>query len=445
METTPLRTALGRARLPRYTSYPPANRFDAGIGPETVAAWLEELPADGPVSLYVHVPFCRRVCFFCACRTQVARGDAPLDAWLAHIAREIALVRARLPGRLPVRRLSLGGGTPTILSPEALDRLGELLCGAFDIGADAGISVEIDPGACDAARIDALARMGVRRATIGMPDLDPRVQRTTGRTQSLEVTRETVAELRARGIDRIGFELLYGLPHQTAAGLGATLEAALAEAPDRIALPGYAHVPWISRRQRMIPEDTLPGPEARMALAEGAAARLHEAGYVQVGIDHFARPDDALARAAAAGTLGRSFQGYEPEPAATLIGFGPSAVSRLPQGFAQNAGGTGAWQSEISSGRLATRSGWRLSARDAAIGRAIERIMCDGTVDLSWYPQAPATELLLRARTAMIELPGLGRVEGNRITIDTMTGARLLASRLDPDFAPERDNFSLAC
>ncbi|WP_373353387.1 oxygen-independent coproporphyrinogen III oxidase [Pseudoroseicyclus sp. CXY001] len=442
-----LRSALLDARVPRYTSYPPANRFSGAVGPETVEAWMADLPACADVSLYVHVPFCRRLCWFCACRTQGTRTVAPLAAWLDTLEAEVALVAERLPAGLRTSALHLGGGTPTLLSSEQITRLGSVLAPILNADAETEVAVEIDPCELDEARLDALKALGLSRASIGVQDFDPVVQAAIGREQSAEVTGQAVRWLRERGIGGINFDLLYGLPHQTEARLAATLDEALRHRPDRVALFGYAHVPWVSRRQRLIPEEALPGAEERLALSALARARLLEAGYVAIGIDHFALPEDSLAVAARERRLHRNFQGYTTDGALALIGLGPSAISRYPGGHAQNAPATGAWTEAIRAGRLATLRGHAISPREAMIGDVIERLMCDGRVDLAALARrhdAPLERLLLPAEEAMARLPGVARIEGTELVVADFAYARLLAAAYDGGLPGDSGRFSLA-
>ncbi|SIS88608.1 oxygen-independent coproporphyrinogen-3 oxidase [Roseivivax lentus] len=442
-----LRTALLEAKVPRYTSYPPATRFSGAIGPDIHAGWLAALPPEEGISLYAHVPFCRRLCWFCACRTQGTANAAPLTRFLETLAAEAALV-ARAVGRAQkVAALHLGGGTPTLLTPEQIDRMGQLLRENFDLSACDDISVEIDPCELDAARLDALVAFGLSRASIGVQDIDPVVQNAIGRHQSAEITAEAVAGLRARGIGSVNFDLLYGLPYQTEARLAATLDAVIAHRPDRIALYGYAHVPWMARRQKLIPEDALPDPEARIALADLARARLIGSGYVPVGIDHYALPGDEMARAAQSGTLRRNFQGYTTDRAATLVALGPSAISRLPQGYAQNASATRDWTATVEAGVLPTARGYALTAQDRLAADAIERVMCDGTVDFTALGRAhglPTTALTTRAATALAELPGMGTLAAGVLQLADMRYARLMAARIDPGMAGDTGRFSMA-
>ena len=344
------RYGLFNAKVPRFTSYPPANRFSDAVTGETVESWLSTVPSGADVSLYVHVPFCRRLCWFCACRTQGTKTDGPLARYVETLLAEIAMVRAQLPEDIRVARLHLGGGTPTILSPALMDRLLGALDDAFGLGARDEFSVEIDPVEIDAPRLEVLARHGLNRASLGVQDFDPKVQEAIGRVQSVEETRAAVDMLRDLGVTDLNFDLLYGLPFQTEASLDRTLDQVLDIGPGRLALYGYAHVPWMSKRQMVIPVDALPAPETRHALFEQARMRLLGAGHVQIGIDHFARPDDGLARALVERRLARNFQGYTEDRVPWLIGLGASAISRYPQGYAQNQPATALYQAAIASG-----------------------------------------------------------------------------------------------
>lgn len=364
------------ARAPRYTSYPPAPHFSEAVGPAKMETWLQALPADGAISLYLHIPFCRRLCWFCACRTQGIKNDAPLIPYMGALLEEIRSVAALVPPGSHVSAIHLGGGTPTILSPDMLGQLFAELRRRFAVDTDAEISVEVDPTVLDDACLDALALAGVTRASIGVQDFDDAVQSAIGRPQSFAQTHFAVSGLRARGIKAVNIDLLYGLPKQTQTSLSDTLDEALALEPDRVALFGYAHVPWASKRQVMIKDADLPDGPERLCLFDLASWRFRADGFVPIGIDHFARPEDPMAIALAEGTLRRSFQGYTVDAAPALIGLGASAISCLPQGYAQNAVRTADWQSRVRQGRLATGRGHALSDRDRLVAAMIEQILC---------------------------------------------------------------------
>jgi len=362
---------------PRYTSYPTATQFSANIGAVEQAQWLAQLPPDDPVSLYVHVPFCERLCWYCACRTQGVRSAAPVVAYSQVLLAEIAKLATQLPNGLRASRLHFGGGTPTILPPELIAQLTTALTTAVPLAPNGEFSVEIDPTAIDEARMEAFIAAGMTRASIGVQDFSPQVQQAIGRLQSFEITSKIINALRKGGVNSINVDLVYGLPHQDWAGLSATLDQTLTLAPNRIALFGYAHVPWMAKRQKMIETDALPGAEARFDLAQRATEMLQVHGYQAIGIDHFARPDDALSRASNSKTLRRNFQGYTDDQAASLIGLGASSISRLPGGFVQNEPITARYNAAITGGNLAGARGVAFGLDDRVRARAIEMLMCD--------------------------------------------------------------------
>ena len=329
----------------------------------------------------MHVPFCRRLCWFCACRTQGTQSDAPVVAYAETLRAEIAMLKANLAPGVHLSRLHWGGGTPTMLPPELMHDLAGRIFEAVPKGENAEFSVEIDPNEVDEARLDALAALGMNRASIGVQDFDPQIQRTIGREQSYELTRDVVAMIRERGVHSLNADILYGLPHQTRMRIADSVQKLLSLNPDRVALYGYAHVPWMSRRQGMIPSDSMPTPQERLSLFEAARDLFVADGYTEVGIDHFALPSDGLARAQAAGQLRRNFQGYTDDTSPVLVGIGASSISRFPQGFAQNASGTSDHTKAIRAGQFSTHRGHVFTEDDRLRGRIIEALMCDFRVD----------------------------------------------------------------
>jgi len=369
-------------RVPRYTSYPTAPHFKPDITPGTYTSWLAELVPDKPLSLYLHVPFCAELCLYCGCNTTVTRSYKAVAAYVDCLEREIELVSERLPSRMAVSHIHWGGGTPTILSPEDLQRISRHLGAAFEILPDAEIAVEIDPRTITPEHVDALAASGLNRASLGVQDFDPKVQETIRRVQSFERTAQVAGWLRQAGVSGLNLDLMYGLPFQTSESAVRSVKMALDLDPDRIALFGYAHVPWMKRHQALLPEDSLPDAVARVEQREAAAAAIVEGGYVQIGIDHFARPDDPMARRQGEGRLHRNFQGYTTDEASALIGFGTSAIGSLPQGYIQNAPTTVAYREAVLSGRLPVVRGVALSKDDRLRRTIIERLMCDFSVNL---------------------------------------------------------------
>jgi oxygen-independent coproporphyrinogen-3 oxidase len=362
--------------VPRYTSYPTAPHFDAGVASGEYGLWLDELAPGTRVSLYVHIPFCDRLCWFCACHTRHTLRYEPIAAYLGSLRREIEMV-ASLLRQARVAALHLGGGSPTMLRPEDMVGLAGHLRDCFAFETDAEISVEMDPNDLDDGRYDALADIGMTRASLGVQDFDPVVQAAINRLQTFEQTKSVVDAVRARGVRSVNCDLLYGLPFQTLATLERTVCDIVSLDPDRIALFGYAHVPWMKRHQRMIAGDSLPGVHQRFLQMSHAAALLRQAGYVPIGIDHFARPHDRLAVASRQGRLHRNFQGYTADDAPVLIGLGASAIGRLPQGYVQNIPATGEYRRMADAGGLAAVRGFALKPEDRLRAHVIERLMCD--------------------------------------------------------------------
>jgi oxygen-independent coproporphyrinogen-3 oxidase len=373
--------ALSRS-VPRYTSYPTAPHFDGDFQPETYQRWLGELQRDALISLYLHIPFCDELCWFCACRTQGSKMYYPVTRYLAQIEREIDRVAELTGGGQTVTQMHWGGGSPTVMAPGDIRRLARHVRERFPAAAGAEFAVEIDPRDMTPDRVTAFADTGLTRASIGVQDFDDVVQQAIGRHQGYEMTRDVVAALRGIGVTGVNMDLLYGLPHQTRASIARTIERVIEIGPDRIALFGYAHVPWMAKRQKMIDESALPGPSERQAQAALAAAMLAEAGYTAIGIDHFARPGDSLALARDDGTLRRNFQGYTVDPAEALIAFGASAIGFLPQGYVQNDPATATYQLRVENGGLASRRGCVLSLDDRVRRDAIEEILCQFRLDL---------------------------------------------------------------
>jgi len=368
--------------VPRYTSYPTAPHFHDGVRNTAYRNWLAEVPADAGLSLYMHIPFCDRLCWFCGCHTKQILRYGPIEGYLPNLMREARTVAGLLDGRGRVNALHLGGGSPSMLAPSDLIALAALVRTTYATGDGLEFSIEIDPNDMTEDRYDGFAEAGVTRISIGIQDFDPRVQAAINRPQSFEQTKAVVDGIRARGCNSVNLDVLYGLPHQSVETVLSTIEQVLSLAPDRIALFGYAHVPWMKKHQRLIDEAALPDPAARLAQSTAAAERLLAAGYVAIGIDHFARAEDSLGRAAAAGTLRRNFQGYTTDSAEALIGLGASAIGRLPQGHVQNITATGEYCRHVESTGLAVARGIAFSDEDRVRGWVIERLMCDFAVDL---------------------------------------------------------------
>ncbi len=365
------------SHAPRYTSYPTAVQFHNGISSGFAKSALQNLSTDKPVSVYVHIPFCERLCWYCACRTQGTKTHLPVSGYLSGLLQEIEILREALPEGIKMGRMHWGGGTPTILLPEEVTTLAQAIQTVFPIDELFEFSVEIDPTLVDKDKIAALSAAGMNRASVGIQDFDPKVQKAIGRLQSLEQTADCVADVRAAGVRSLNADILYGLPHQTPDSVEQTLRQVQSLDPDRIALYGYAHVPWMAKRQQMIDEATLPDGPARRVLFDLMAERLESSGYDPIGIDHFAKPSDTLGEAAATGRLRRNFQGYTTDRCDTLIGLGASAISKFNGGYAQNAPRSSHYLRMISEGELAIQRGVAMTEADKMRARAIEMVMCD--------------------------------------------------------------------
>jgi oxygen-independent coproporphyrinogen-3 oxidase len=367
--------------VPRYTSYPTAAQFDARVGPAEHAAWLRELGGTF-ATLYFHVPFCAQLCWYCACNTMAMNRAEPLDAYARAMKRELDRLAEIVP-ELIVGAIQWGGGTPSQLGARRLVDVAHHLAARFDRRCGAEVSMEIDPRYCDDALVAAMMEIGVARASLGVQDFDPAVQQAINRRQSAETTAEVIERLRGGGIGRINIDLVYGLPRQTLATLSRTLDAALALAPDRFAVFGYAHVPWMKPRQRLIDQAELPGAVLRADMAALVSERLSGAGYRQIGLDHFARPNDSLAKAEADGRLRRTFQGYVADESPWVVGIGASAISSLPNGYTQNLAAADRYGAALEAGGLATARGVALNDDDRLRGEIITKLMCLQTVDLA--------------------------------------------------------------
>jgi len=431
-------------RAPRYTSYPTAVQFTPTVGPSVYANWLSALPAKDPVSVYVHVPFCTRMCWYCGCNTRVVNRHEPIGEYIELLAKEIHLVAAHLPSRLEIGSVHLGGGTPNTLSPADLDRLFMALDQAFLVVPHMDVAAEMDPAQLQADWVRAAVGHGLNRASLGVQDLAPHVQAAVNRIEPFSMVERAFALLREGGVHDINVDLMYGLPLQTTSDVLGTLDQVLTLAPSRIALFGYAHVPWMKAHQKLIRDADLPDPLARLDQAEAAAERLIDEGYRRIGLDHFARPDDTLGRQA----VRRNFQGYTTDPDMTLLGFGASAIGRLPQGYVQNQSAELAWRQAIGSGRLATARGVEISDDDRFRGEIIERLMCDLTVDIQAVRQrhamGPSAVADAWRGLAPFQNDGLVVVDGETLTI-TETGRpfmRAVCALFDAYLSPEAKRHS---
>jgi oxygen-independent coproporphyrinogen-3 oxidase len=412
--------------VPRYTSFPTAAEFGPGIAAGDFTQALEG--ADGDVSLYVHIPFCESICWYCGCNTGKANRSERLASYLEALHREIALVGERLPPTARVSRIAFGGGSPNAITPTDFVRLMLALTQAFPL-ADPVISIELDPRTLTRVWVDAIAGVGVTRASLGVQTFDPALQEAIGRLQPAALIERCTDWLRSAGIGSLNFDLMYGLPGQDEPALQDTLAQSIALEPDRIALFGYAHVPHLIPRQRRIDAASLPGTRARFRMAALGQAELRGAGYVGIGFDHFALPSDSMAQALRAGRLHRNFQGYTDDAAPVLIGLGASAISSFPELLIQNEKNSGRYRMMLSQDRLPADAGIRRSADDRRRGAIIEGLLCHGRADLGPAPDAETV-----ARLEPLIARRLVDIQGTHLIVTDLglPYSRVIAAAFDP-------------
>lgn len=368
---------------PRYTSYPTAHHFSPRVDGAVYRAWLGELSHDATVSLYAHIPFCRDLCWFCGCHTKATKRNAPIAAYVRTLLEEIALVKSGLNGRGRLANLHFGGGSPSLLETGDLEEIVGAVASAFEHKLPGEWSIELDPRTTVPENVARYAEFGFNRVSIGIQDFNPEVQRAINRMQPYPMVLALVRRLREAGIHRINGDLIYGLPLQTPKRFRETLNRVIGLGLSRIALFSYAHVPEIKKHQRLIDTSLLPSETAKLDLYTQARERLEAAGYVAIGIDHFARPDDALAIAMTEGTLRRNFQGYVTETTDALIGIGSSAISQLPQGYAQNTTQAQDYRHGVENGTFPVVRGWAFRDDDLIRKQVIDALMCFMRVDLA--------------------------------------------------------------
>lgn len=437
-------------QAPRYTSYPTAPHFGAEVDPAVYGRWLAELDDAEPVSVYLHVPFCTELCLYCGCQTTVTRNHAPVTAYVDLLLRELKLVGGALGRRRRLSHLHFGGGSPTILDPSEFRRVMAELRTTFHFDEAAELAIEVDPRTLTPADAAGISEAGINRVSIGVQSFDPLVQQTIRRRQSYELTARIVDWFRFAGIKGVNLDLMYGLPHQTTANVLATVDRSLSLDPDRIALFGYAHVPWMKRHQALLPADALPDSPQRAEQFAAAARRFAEAGYVRIGLDHFAKPDDSLATMAERGQVSRNFQGYTTDEAGVLIGLGASAISRLRDGYAQNASAVADYRHMILRQEFATARGVRFTPQDKLRADVIERLMCDFRVDLDALcsrHSLPLAELSADLRRLMpIVADGLASCDGTTVCItpDGRNLARIVCTAFDDRAGSASGRHSLA-
>lgn len=369
---------------PRYTSYPTAPVFDESFGPEDYGrALANPARANAPLSLYFHIPFCENVCLYCGCNVIYTANHRRAAPYLELLRREMDLVQAKLDPARPVDQLHLGGGTPTFLAPEELRDLCDEIRRRFRFSLQAELSIELDPRVTNLEHIDVLAEAGFNRASLGVQDLDPRVQAAIRREQPAEEVFRFFEILRGRGFRSLSADLIYGLPHQSAASFRETIEGVLRFRPDRLSLFQFAYLPELKKHQQRLDATALPSAEERLAIFFQSSERLREAGYEYIGMDHFALPQDELACALRDGSLHRNFQGYTTRGACDLIGFGLTSIGEIGEAFAQNAKEMAPYEEAIRAGRFATQRGLVRGGEDRLRARVIRDLLCRFAVDLA--------------------------------------------------------------
>lgn len=407
--------------LPRYTSYPTAISFREAHDNAETRDWVAATHADQAISAYVHIPFCRRLCWYCGCHTTVAPNYDRVGVFHDVLLREVDLWADALGPHAGLAHLHFGGGSPNALTPEHFLALAGRISERLDLRPGAEVAAELDPGTLSAAFIDACAAAGVTRISLGVQTFDPLVQAKVNRIQTFSEVEAAVQRIRAVGIAGLNFDLMYGLPGQTPENVANTVRQALELQPDRVAVFGYAHVPWMKKHQVMIKDADLADVRGRWEQAEAADAALLAAGYVRIGLDHYARPDDPLAAAAAQGRLRRNFQGYTDDPAPILVPIGPSSIGRFNAGFLQNAIAADAWSTAVKSGQLPIARGLEVSAEDELRAAVIERLMCDLEVDVAKACRrrgfdAGFLDAAIGAAAAL-QSSGLSEVEGRKVSV----------------------------
>jgi len=427
---------------PRYTSYPTAPEWSEQVGRAELMEHLRRADAAGPtapLSLYFHIPFCREMCTYCGCNVVVARRPERADRYLEHLDRELELATALLPSRRTVSQLHLGGGTPTFLDEPRLERLWGSITRRFQVQGGAEVALEVDPVVTTTGQLDLLRRLGFNRVSMGVQDFTPEVQEYVGRIQPVELTRRLYEHARALGFRGINFDLIYGLPKQRLETFRRTLETVIELGPDRVAVFSYAHVPWMRPHQRRFDEALLPQPVEKFQLFALAHRLFLEAGYLQIGMDHFARPDDELAQARLERRLKRNFQGYTVNPADDILAFGITGIADVQGCYAQNVKTLSRYYRELDEGLLPVERGWVLSDDDRLRRRVINEIMCNFFVDLD----AVCAPLGLRGEdrfaeelAALREAEESGLVQRSGANLELTTLGRVLVRNVAMVFDP---------
>ncbi len=430
-------------QVPRYTSYPTAPHFSADVDAKTVSGWLGTLEDDTNLSLYFHVPFCKKICWYCGCHTKAAAKYDPVATFTAYLKQEIKLVAAKLRTTPSVTHIHFGGGSPSYLQPDDFSEIMEEVRKNFKLADNCEIAIELDPREVTELKVAAYSKAGVNRASLGVQDFHIETQKSINRVQPLHVVYDCVNQLRAYGIDNISIDLLYGLPFQTVESINENVRIASGLSPDRVSLFGYAHVPWMKKHMRLIKDDTLPDGKERLLQFEAARAALQAKDYIQIGLDHFVKPHDEMAQAFSNGELKRNFQGYTTDAAAALIGFGPSAIGSLPQGYYQNTPNNHDYYRAIDEETVHIAKGLELTDEDKSLRSIIEHIMCYQEINVPDFCSEHNIDITMlgdyMATIRPLAEDGLVKIKDGTITVnpEAAQASRLVAAAFDAYIIPQ--------
>ncbi|WP_109315789.1 oxygen-independent coproporphyrinogen III oxidase [Pseudovibrio ascidiaceicola] len=447
---TDLEQKYASLNVPRYTSYPTAPHFSEAVTPSLYGDWLESIPHDTPLSLYLHVPFCQEMCHYCGCNTKATRKMAPVLAYVELMLKEIDLVLKRLGSGRLVHHIHWGGGTPSLVPREAFLKIVEKLKANFVFSEDIEHAIELDPRTVGDYLAETLKMAGITRTSLGVQDFDEDVQKQIGRIQPYKTVMKAVTALRNVGLNDINFDLMYGLPGQSQQTIRETVEYTKELAPGRVALFGYAHVPWFKKHQQLIKEENLPGANERIRLSDVSRDALVDAGYEVIGLDHFALPTDEMAIALKEGRLRRNFQGYTTDTADTLIGFGCSSIGFLPQGYVQTTPSAREWERMVVDDVLPIKKGIAVDKVDLCRAEIIMQLMTYYEIDYAATAEKhglPVSEFdSIPADMQEMINDGVATLEGTVVTV-TDAGrryVRVVAAAFDTYLATQQARHSVA-
>ena len=434
-------------RAPRYTSYPSALHFDTSISSRDISEKLSELDIYAPISLYVHVPFCRQLCWYCGCNMKVENYYHRAREYVDMLVRETGLLANHLNGRGRITSVHFGGGTPNYLAPGDLERILSAIEREFGLTDNADLAIELDPRMLQSEDVAHLASLGFGRVSLGIQDFDVDVQQAINRVQSYELIEACVSDIRSAGINDLSFDVLYGLPKQDEERFSRTIESVLSLAPDRVSVFGYAHLPSALPHQRMINTDDLPSAARRYRLSEIADEALVAAGYVRAGFDHYAKPDNALAKAVHGGRLYRNFQGFTEDSAPTMLGLGASAISFIDGIYGQNEKAISEYIATVKKGELPIHRGLSRTKRETLVADAISGLLCTSKANVSAVLRGAPPSDAIKICRALEQLEQDGVIRWSGDIIEIQPGAhklsRAVAAAIDP-YAQPQPSFAAA-